>query len=288
MYKRYLLLSIFMLSIAWAGLGVAQEWKELGSDHFIVYFNGDEKFAKEVLSNAEVYYRSIAQDLGYPRYSQFWLWDDRAKIYIYPDHASFLKATGQPKWSAGMADYPTRSIVSYAWSKDFMHSLLPHEMAHLIFRDFVGFKGEIPLWLDEGVAQWAEKKKRKMMKSMIEKLYMEDKLLLVSDLTSLDIRRFKDMDDRVFIREIRTRQGEPGVLFLDINHLVDTYYLESVAVVGFLIERYGSARFADFCRELRDGKMLEDAFRSAYPVHITSLNELEDNWRKYLEEGINK
>ncbi len=259
----------------------AQEWQELSAEHFIVYFAQDEKFAREVADKAEYYYRRIATDLGYPRYSEFWTWDNRAKIYIYPDHESFLKATGQPKWSQGMAEYKTRSIISYVWSSGFLDSLLPHEMAHLIFRDFVGFKGEIPLWLDEGVAQWAEEPKRKQMKAMARHLYDSDTIICLADMMKLDIRYITD-DSRVYIRPTRTKTGEPGVLFLSKDNLINTYYLQAVSLVGFLIEKYGSFAFADFCRQLRDGKSVEEALKGAYPVRITNLDEFEHKWREYL------
>src|SRR3989339_689719 len=172
----------------------AQNWQELKSEHFIVYFEQDENFAKEVSYKAEVYYQRIASDLGYARYSNFWTWDNRVKIYIYKEKESFLKATNQPTWSEGMADYRNKQIVSYGWSKGFVESLLPHEMAHLIFRDFVGFKGEVPLWLDEGVAQWAEEAKRSEYKAM-SKYYLKKETLLALDvMMTLDIRQVKEKD----------------------------------------------------------------------------------------------
>ena len=268
------------------GIAYGQSWQELGSDHFINHFTQDKKFAQEILDKAEVYYQRIALDLGYPRYSEFWTWDNRVGIYIYPDKPSFLKATNQPEWSQGMADYTNRQIASFLGSKEFVDSILPHEIAHLIFRDFVGFKGEIPLWLDEGVAQWEEEAKREDMKSMIRQLYNEDKLLLLDDLMKLDLKIFKEMD-RVYIRTTRSKSGEYVILFLSTDVLVATYYLEAVSLIGFLIERYGSTQFAAFCRELRDGKNLEEALRCTYPNHVRNLKELEDKWREYLAE-VNK
>ena len=58
-------------------------------DHFLVYFTKDEGFAKDVLNKSELYYNRISSDLGYARYSEFWTWDKRVKIYIYPDKDSF-------------------------------------------------------------------------------------------------------------------------------------------------------------------------------------------------------
>ncbi len=243
---------------AWSARG----WQELKGEHFIVYFSRDEdtKFSQEVLDRAEVYYKRIASDLGYARYSEFWLWDKRVKIYIYPDHASFLAATAQPQWSHGMADYKNKQIISFIWSEGFLESLLPHEVAHLIFRDFVGFKGEVPLWLDEGVAQWEEEAKRQEMEFNVQQLFKKGSLLSLADMMRLNIRNVADKD-KIYIRSTRTKAGDGGVIFLSGDELVTIYYLQSVSVVGFLITKYGSDEFADFCRQLRDGKTIDGALR---------------------------
>jgi len=272
---------VFPLFFILVTASFAQEWIELNGEHFIVYFIGEEKLAKEILDKAEFFYRNIATELGYPRYSEFWMWDKRVKIYLYPDHQAFLKATGQPQWSQGMADYKNKTIISYAWSKEFVEALLPHEIAHLIFRDFVGFKGEIPLWLDEGVAQWEEEAKRKQIKAMSRQLFNNDSVLSLEDMMKLDIRHITQTD-RVYIRSTLTKSGERGVLFLSGDNLINTYYIQAVSLVGFLIEKYGSYAFASFCRELRDGKSLEDALKFAYPDHIRNLTEFENKWREYL------
>lgn len=284
-YLRFFcILFCFFFLLNFTGKSFAQEWQEISGDHFFVYFTHDERFAKDVLDKAEVYYRWIATELGYPRYSEFWTWDRRVKIYIYSDRDSFIKATGQPDWSEGVAVYKQKQIISYAWSQGFLESLLPHEIAHLIFRDFVGFKGEIPLWLDEGVAQWSEEAKRRNVKAIAKKLFNEDALLSIEDLMKLDIRNIKEKN-RVYIRPTRTKDKQDGVLLISVEQLVSNYYVQSVSLVGFLIEKYGSDSFAHFCRQLRDGKTLEEAIRFAYPTHMSNLKELEDRWREYLAEN---
>jgi hypothetical protein len=280
MRRFFLFIIIFSL---FSSSVFAQQWQELKGEHFIIYYVSDEAFARKVRDTAEVYYRQIALDLGYPRYSEFWLWDKRVKIYLYPDHSSFLKATGQPEWSQGMADYGKKEIVGYNLSQVFLDSILPHEMAHLIFRDFVGFKGEIPLWLDEGVAQWAEKNKRDYIKKIIKKAYDEDRLLSLEDLMRLDIRNIRNKEE-VYVRSTTSKTGEPRVLFLSGDNLVSLYYLESVSLVGFLIETFGSDSFSHFCRQLRDGKRINEALTSTYPNYIRNLEDLERRWRKYLSQ----
>jgi len=257
----FLLCSIyfqFPLSVA-----DAQEWQEVKSEHFIVYFTGDENFAKEVSRQSEVYYRQIALELGYQRYSGFWTWDHRVKIYIHPNRESFLKDTGQPQWSEGVANYTTKEIASYAWSEGFLEALLPHEMTHLIFRDYVGFKGEVPLWLDEGVAQWMEPQKREAVKYAIANLSQQGKLLSLRQMMTLDIR---EVDD---------------------SALVTTYYIQAVSLVSFLVKKYNSGRFANFCRQLRDGKSIEESLKFAYPTALRSIEDLEEKWAAYIKEEQN-
>lgn len=283
-YKLLSRLVIFAFAFSYSCAAFAQDWQELKGDHFLVYFTKDESFAKDVLSKSELYYNRISSDLGYARYSEFWTWDKRVKIYIYPDKDSFLKASGEQSWSEGMADYNKKEIISYAWNQGFLESLLPHELAHLIFRDFVGFKGEVPLWLDEGVAQWAEEAKRRHVKEMSRRLYQEDTLLSLSDMMNLNIRNI-GANDGVRIRSTKTKDGKEGVIFLSGNNLVSVFYVQAVSLVGFLVEKYGGSSFIDFCRQLRDGKSLEDALSSAYSGLVGSLQELEDKWRRYLEEG---
>lgn len=280
--KKFKVFFYSLLVILWTINVFAEAWKEFKSEHFIVYFTGKDNFAKDVLHKAEKYYRNIAIELGYSRYSDFWSWDNRVKIYVYPDRETYLKKTKQICWSHGMADYHEKSISSYERSKDFTLSVLPHEIAHLIFRDFVGFKGEIPLWLDEGVAQWAEEARREQFKTALKQLYEKDALLLLSDLMKLDVRRFSE--SRLYIRPTVTKDGDAGVVFLSLDQFVATYYLEGVGLVGFLIEKYGSNRFADFCRQLRDGKTINGALKGAYPNHIKNIEDLEKKWREHLKE----
>jgi hypothetical protein len=260
----------------------AVDWKELKSEHFMVYFTADKSFASKVLYRAEKDYRRIANDLGYARYSNFWTWSNRVRIYIYPDHNTYLEVTSQPEWSEGMADYRKKRIHSYAGSAGFLTSILPHEMAHLIFRDFVGFKGEIPLWLDEGVAQWEEETEKGKIQRAARDFLKRKVFLSLNDLMDLDVRLIDDTD-KIHLRSTLI-SGEVNLIALDAKSLIDLYYLESASLIGFLIDRYGTDSFTDFCRQLRDGANLEDALSAAYPTHIHNLDDLSNRWIEYLKE----
>ncbi len=260
-------------------------WKELNGEHFILCYLNDESFCSQVLNKAENYYQRIAQDLGYSRNYQFWTWDKRVRIYIYPDQGSFIKSTGQPEWSKGMADYNKKEIASFVGSEGFTESILPHEMAHLIFRDFVGFKGIIPLWLDEGISQWEEEANKEMTRDYLGKYLSKNVLLSLEELTILDIRNVKK-EDRIYLKVVYAGEAKGSPVFLSGDNLVKIYYLESVSLVGFLIERYGSESFSGFCRELREGKTLNEALKSAYSPLINNTSDLENKWVEYLR-GFN-
>jgi hypothetical protein len=243
-------------------------WKELKGDHFIIAYVGDEAYAREVLRKAERYYSDIASDLGYARYSNFWQWDKRVKIMIYPSKSDFLSATGQPSWSMGSANYTDKTISSFTDCAAFLDGTLPHEIAHLFFRDFVGFpaaggsasggKDTIPLWIDEGVAQRQEPAKREAVKYYIKLLYDQKKLFPLKALM------------------------RPDVLALATDEQAKNFYIEAASLVGFMIEHYGSDDFAQFCRQLRDGKSLDDALRFSYSSRVVSLEGLEKAWVEYI------
>jgi hypothetical protein len=255
----YILFSVFYFPFS-IKVTQAQEWQEIKSEHAVVSFINNEEFAKDVSRQTEVYYRRIASELAYQRYSEFWTWDNRVKIYIYPDRASYLKETGQPEWSEGLASYTDKKISSYAWSEGFLNMLLPHELTHLIFRDYVGFKGEVPLWLDEGVAQWMEPHKRKAVQRVMKRIAQSGNVLSLRQMMTLDVRRSSDA------------------------HLVEVYYVQAVSLVDFLITKYSAPRFTNFCRQLRDGKTIEEGLRFAYPIAIRDIDEFETKWKQYIME----
>ena len=259
--QAYVLL-VFYLLLCFSLSAAVTRWEELKGEHFIIFYGeGQKDFAKKVFDASEDYYDRIASDLGYARYSNFWQWDKRVKIHIFPEKTSFIEATGQPAWSVGNARYDTKEINGFADNDIFLTVTLPHEIAHLIFRDFVGFKGEVPLWLDEGVAQWEEKPMHAAIKYFVKGLHKQGKLSSLRLLTRTDVRNFKDDKE------------------------VESFYVQAASVVGFLIENYGVELFTDFCRQLRDGKSLDESLKFTYPTQIRSVQELEAKWLKYILES---
>lgn len=213
------------------------------------------------MAKAERYYHKIASDLGYDRYDKFWQWDNRAKIYIYNTREEFIAGTGAVQWATGMTRYESKEIMVFSASGGLLNSLLPHELTHLIFRDFVGFKGTVPLWLDEGVAQWEEEYKKEQAQKTVKKLIRGGDFIPIDRLTRTDIRIESD------------------------KVMVNKFYAQAITLVGFLIEKYGGLNFTSFCRQLRDGKTLDSALSSIYTSSIPNTQELQKKWIEYYGEG---
>jgi len=259
---------------------LAQDWQTVKSEHFLVFYQEGESFAQRVANRAEQYYQSIAHDIGYARYSKFWSWENRVKIYIYPDKKAYLENTSSPEWTEGLADYKNRSISSYAGSENFTENVLPHEIAHLIFRDFVGFEGDIPLWLDEGVAQWwTTGNKNQTIQTIAKQLYAKDAILSIESITNFQVPKALQLK---YVEKVQTKEGLPAILILSPEQLINTFYLQSASLVGFMRERYGQDRFSRFCRELRDGKTMDKALQAVYTDYFKDLKGLEKAWREYL------
>lgn len=233
------------------------EWQELKGPHFIVRYQKDAAYAQAVLRRCEADYDWITRDLDFTRRGNFWIWDNRAHIEVFATRQAYLDATRAPTWSAGKADYVGRTIRTFEGSQEFLNAILPHEITHLIFREFIGFRGGIPLWLDEGVAQWEDSSNRERVAAITRSLAAQGTLRTIESLTAV-----KGVD-----------LGPDAAI---------AFYAQSASVVGFMINQFGRRLFREFCGHLRDGRSVEDALRFTYPQTIRSLEALESAWRAHL------
>ncbi|MDP3142715.1 MAG: peptidase MA family metallohydrolase [Candidatus Omnitrophota bacterium] len=256
--KKVLALTVGLFICFSTVLSFALNWSERKSSHFVIYFkDAPEDFIDNVIDAAEEYYREITSDLGFTRYGS-WTWEDRAKIYIYKDADDYVQTTKQPEWSSGSTSYRDKVINTFPLASGFFDTLLPHELGHIIFREFVGFRTDIPLWLDEGVASYQEKARRWGSNKTVKKA-IEDKTFIPLD--ELSQRVLSAKSDR---------------------NVVELFYAESGSVVYYLITKFGKYRFVDFCRALKEGRTFEDSLRYAYS-RFENVKDLNRAWLNYLE-----
>lgn len=234
------------------------KWNTYKSTHFTIYYqNAPENFIYKVSNQAEDYYDKIAQALGFTRYN-FWLWDNRAKIYIYDNVKDYRSATDQPDWSAGVANPREKAIYSFAFSQAFFDNILPHEMGHIIFREVVGFDNPaVPLWLEEGIASFQEKKLSSSAAWIVAQAAKDNSLL---DIAKIDGNNLKGMpEDKVML-----------------------FYAQSVSMMNYLIKEYGKENFNLFCQKLRDRRDFRSALALVYPFSQTE--GLQEEWKKRVKK----
>jgi hypothetical protein len=257
--RRYsLTLLIFLLTISFAS-AKDDNWLTTKSTHFIVYYkNAPEDFLDQLIEKAEDYYDKIADDLGFRR-RNFWTWSNRAKIYIYDDASDYQSATGKPAWSSGYAIPELKIIHTFPYAANFFDTILPHELGHIIFREFIGNDNRgIPIWLDEGVASYQENLKYRRAASLVKEAIKANKFIDLEELSSLNPQKIED------------------------NEVVNLFYAESISIIDYLIKEFGKDDFIFFCQNLRDKRDLKKAIAYVYPFR--DLEELNYAWEKYLKK----
>lgn len=252
------ILGLFIVFIA-GNFALADSWNTLKSTHFIIYYKkAPDTFLYELMDKAEDYYNRIADSLGFRRYN-FWLWDNRARIYIYDNAQDYQSATGNPAWSSGCA-YPREKVIhTFPYAKKFFDTILPHEMGHIIFREFVGFDNNaVPVWLDEGVASYQQDLRSSTAGVIIKDALSKNRFIPLNKLSGLNPQSIADADT------------------------VNLFYAEAVSLVGYLVKEFGQDNFIFFCQNLRDRKNLDKALMSAYSIE--NIEELGKRWETYLNK----
>ena len=139
----------------------------------------------------------------------------------------------------------------------FFDSILPHELGHIVFREFIGANTKIPLWMEEGVAMFQEKAKRWGANKVV-KMAIDNKTFI--PLNELSTLRLAGNTDQAF---------------------VDIFYAEAASVIYYLITEFGEYRFVQFCNNLKEGKVFNQALESAY-MRFDDVDQLNRAWVKYL------
>jgi len=258
--KKFIICALLILIAYNTSPAQVQRWQELRGIHFLVYYkNAEDDFANRMLERAEDYYYSITEKLGFRRFN-FWLNENRVKIYIYDDAKSYQADAKQPEWSGGCADIQNKVIRTFSAAGGFINKVLPHEMGHIIFRELVGFDNlAVPLWLEEGVATYLERPENRAYASRIVKQAIKDgEFISLKNLVNFNPRQTGD------------------------KKKITLFYAEALCAVNYLIREYGQENFSLFCEKIRDRRDLDRAIASVYPYK--NLDDFNRKWQEYLQE----
>lgn len=147
-----------------------------------------------------------------------------------------------------------REIRTYIHGEDFIDSVLPHEMGHLIFREFVGYRKELPLWLDEGIACFNERKYKAERLAVAKGLVKSNLYITLQNLTRMN----------------------------NIKNIIipNFFYSQAASVVDFLLTEFGKDNFLEFSRAIRDGRDWREAIKQVYG--FKDMPEMNNKWIEFL------
>lgn len=224
-------------------------WRSLTTgDITLFWYRGDELFAQELMSAAQQALRRLTDDIGARL-------ERPAEIYIYASSEALLGAMiYKAGWEGGVA-MPEYGVIaigiapdadSLAWGK----RALAHELAHqVVHQATFGAYGDLPTWLDEGLAVYAEGEISPHHKSQLERAISEGRLLSARSLSS-------------------PFSAHPEQAFLS--------YAQSYSLVEFLINSYGKDKMLRLLSVFQQGSGYDEALTQVYGFDMDELNAL---WR---------
>lgn len=216
------------------------KWRHAQTEHFVVHYESG-IFATKVARLAEFFYDFIAADLqgAQDRVS------GRSHIFIFrneKDWRTFQQnyMEGELEWAFSMVEGP----VMYLQQADNLSSsaeVLGHEMTHLIVNRF--FTGRLPLWLNEGLAEW----------------YGEFAYAAFKGVKKSKRAQFQGLRSIVPVLDLIRASSYPAD-----PESVRYFYDTSKHVVGFLQMERPPEKFVPFVKALMDGTDTPAALSDVY------------------------
>ena len=245
-------------ALAMRALGVrAGEWRHAETEHFVYHFF-DAPTAAAVSVEAEFAYRVIAQELG----RDTALWERKCHLFLFNEAADwklFQNARALEPWTGGIHSQGTLfALRATGWRAK--NQTLPHEITHLVLERFFG--AGIPLWLNEGFAEYAGSRCRAAFyraRGYNEKpraaAVTAERYLPVAQLTAMAAYPAEDA-------------------------MVPAFYDESEKLVRFLCAADKKA-FLAFLDAMAKGARFESALGKAFGARFASVEALDKEFRAY-------
>ena len=225
-------------------------WYNLTEGKITLYwYEGEKSFAQELMATAQQVLERLTEDTG--AYLQ-----KPVKIYIYADARDLRGAMIYPQeWTGGVAFTRHGTIAigiapdNLSWGK----GAIAHELAHLVIHQMTfNPYNDLPTWLDEGLAMYAEGALDPRFTIYLNRALDENSLISVRSLSS------------------------PFSAYTEESLLS---YAQSYSLVEFLITNYGQDKMLELLNIFRQGSSYNAALEKAYNFDTEGLDTL---WRDYV------
>ena len=180
----------------------------------------------------------------------------KPKVFVYPSAEELRSAVlFTQEWTGALA-FPEYNIIlipvrsdNLEWAK----RTLAHEITHLLVREATfGPFGDIPTWLNEGLAQYAEGEMEEYQREILNRAIKEDELISARSLGS----GFPADPDQASLA-----------------------YAQSNSLVLYLIDTYGWAKMRELLATFKEGSTYDKALQKVYSFNIEGL---EERWRAHI------
>ncbi len=225
-------------------------WYSLTEGEVTIYwYKGNQSFVQELMAAAQQALARLAEDTGAEL-------ERPVRVYVYASSQDLLGSMIYPQeWTGGVAytRYGTIAIgiapSELAWGK----RAIAHELAHLVIHQMtLNPYNDLPTWLDEGLAMYAEGPLESGYVVLLNKAVAENSLISVRSLSS----------------PFSAYAGEASLA-----------YAQSYSLVEFLIASYGQGKMLELLNTFRQGSSYDGAFNRVYGFDMDGLNTL---WRDYI------
>lgn len=245
-------------ALAMRALGVrGGEWRHAETEHFIYHFF-DAPTAAAVSVEAEFAYRIIAQELGKDTAA----WERKCHLFIFSDEADwaqFTKAGALEPWTGGIHSQGSLFVRRAAGLLS-KNQTLPHEITHFVLERFFG--ACIPLWLNEGFAEYAGSRCRATF-------YRARGYNEKPRATAVSAERY------IPVAQLTAMAAYPAD-----DTLVATFYNESEKLVRFLCATDKQA-FLAFLDAMSKGARFDSALAKTFASRFPDVDALEKEFRPY-------
>ena len=223
------------------------DWQSVDQGQITVHwYRGELDFGQEMLAAAVEAQARLTADPGANL-------ERPIHLYFYATADDLRDAlVFSQRWTGGVAftDYYTILIAASPGDQGYGRRTVAHELMHLVVHQLAfNCWSDLPRWLDEGLASWAEGDLDPGQQQMLDEAISEDKLLSLDSLSG----DFSAHADRASLS-----------------------YAQSYSVVDFLIEEYGREKVLELLAVFREGATYDGALEQVFGF---GTDGLEDLWR---------
>ena len=226
------------------------QWDFREYDIVDVYWHSQsEALIEELLAEVEYKLSLIELNVNIPA-------ERKPKVFIYRSSDELKDAVlFEQQWTGALA-FTSYNIIltavnsgSLEWAKD----ALPHEITHLLVEEAVfGPFGDLPVWLNEGLAQYTESEMDTYTQGILNTAITDDALISIQSLSG-------------------SFPADPSGAYLA--------YAESRSVVEFMVDSFGWEKMRQLLDAFKDGSTNDKALLTVYGFDV---NGLESQWKVYI------